>query len=221
MNEGDRLVELLLTGPYDDEAANGLLKEIFAGYPRTALGPLARSDNPDAVRAAAWILSEAVPLAPEQLVDVLVLLASPIRMARYFALSAALVSPTDLDGAVTAAALDLIDDPEPPVRWGALKFLSRTPTAFLRGALPRVADPALAGRVSWLINRTITRGPAPEIQAALTSADRRERFFAAAAAARVALTDPAPLNAAITSADDEVRSFAAGYQVDPRFDITE
>lgn len=220
MSEGDRLIERLLTGPYDDEAANGLLKEIFSGYPRAALGRLVRSDNPDAVRAAAWILSEAVPLAPQELALVLGLLTSPIRTVRYFALSAALVSPTDLDGAVTAAAIALIDDSEPPVRWGALKFLSRTPTAFLRGALPRIADPTLAGRVSWLIDRTIGRGPAQDIQAGLDSADRRERFFAAAAAARVALTDPAPLDAAIASTDDEVRSFAADHQIDPRFDIT-
>jgi hypothetical protein len=221
MSEGDRLVELLLTGQHDDETANQLLKEIWAGYPQAALARLARSNNPAAVDAAAWILSEAVPLAPEQLADVLVLLAGPTRTARYFALQAAQASVGDLDGAVTAAAIPLIDDPEPSVRWGALKFLSRTPTALLRRALPRLGDPALAERVSWLIDRTVARGPASDIESALTSPDRRERFFAAAAAARIALTDPAPLAAATTSADEEVRSFAADYRVDRRFDIAE
>jgi hypothetical protein len=220
VGEGDRLVEQLLTGPYDDEAATALLKEISNGYPKAVLGRLVRSDNPDAVKAAAWILAEAVPLAPEQLVDVLVLLASPIRFARYFGLQAAQASVSDLDGAVTEAAIPLVDDPERTVRWGALKFLSRTPTAFLRRALPRITDPTLAERVSWLIERTVARGPASDIESALTSADRRERFFAVAAAARVALTDPAPLNVATTSADDEVRSFAADYHVDRRFDIS-
>jgi hypothetical protein len=80
----------------EGKAANDLLSQVLHGYPIQNLSRLTHSDNSEAVKSGAFVVSELGAQAAQILDEVDFLLSHPVRNARYDALDAALVgaSPT-------------------------------------------------------------------------------------------------------------------------------
>jgi hypothetical protein len=92
-----------------------------------------------------------------------------------------------------------------------MTFLARVARGQLLASLAHTTRPELARLVEWLIQ--VTQGgrpsgdPADDIGRRMADPDRLTRLVGAAAAARYAAVDRAPLDAAARSGDDEVRDF--------------
>jgi len=206
MSRGDDLVAGLVAGDVadPDAAANDLLDEFLDGYPLEYLRDLIRSDSEPAQRAAAWIASELGDRVGPVLEDVSTLLRSPVRYARFFALDAVLVGATPAQGRLIAEAIGGLADGDAAVRWKTLRFLARASAEQLAAGVPYLPDEPLRVLTAWL-----NGDPEPaDVAARLASDDPRQRQFAAAAAARLAARDTAPLTTASASADTEISSFA-------------
>lgn len=206
---GDELIERLEAGHDDDgEAANALLKEVWAGYPVENLRRLVRSEQEPAAKSGAWLISElgnrAAPLRDE----LPALLGHRLPYVRFFAVDAVLAGATPGDGPVVARAIQLIDDSNAGVRWKVVNLLAHADADTLRAGLASVDDVRLRPPLSWLINNGSDAANVDEIEARLQAGDPTTRLFAAAAAARIAERAPSVLRAAGTVQDEEVRSFA-------------
>jgi hypothetical protein len=212
---GDRLVQRLLSGidsRAGEEAANELLREIFAGYPMENLHSLLQSSDSQAVRSGMWILSELGVKAAPLIGDVDKLLDNPIRYVRFFAVDVVLAAATAEHGPTIAKAVALIEDQDKAVRWKVLHLLTRATSAQLASCLAYLEDESLRTRLLWMINERLNL---QEVRDKLIDHDRASRLFAVAAAARRADEDLAPLKSAATNIDDEVSSFA-GEQLELR-----
>lgn len=202
------LVARLFSGE-NDTTANELLKAIFRGYPAENVRRLVRSAVPQAVKAGAWILSELGPDAARFLAsDVAFLLQHDLQSARFFALDAVLSSAMSKDGAVVSRAVMRIRDTDRAVRWKAMQFLSRADADVLRSSIPFISDPEVGELIVWLTNEEWGDQRVHDVKRRLDDPHPVRRLFAAAAAARLAPTDPRAIERAADAGDDEVRDFA-------------
>jgi hypothetical protein len=209
---GDELIELLRASSVDaveaDRAANELLKQIFDGYPVQNLRRLIHTDEGQAVRAGAWVVSELGAGAAEVLDEVDYLLGHSVRDARFFAIDAVLVAASSDHGAMIAKAMMLITDQDQAVRWKALRLLAKATTGQLAAAVGYMPDSHAASLAAWLISHGGDQTHRPEVLVRLGDSDRETRLFAAAAAARLADRDRALLERAAESDDSDIRLFA-------------
>jgi hypothetical protein len=206
MSRGDELIDALSGGGAldADAVANELLGEFGAGYPVERLHRLLRSGVAAAVRAGVWIASELGEHARPLLGEMPRLLRHPVRSVRFFAIDVVLVTATGEDGEVVARAVDLIADPDGAVRWKAMRLLANASGEQLAASVPYLRDEGLRELTAWIGHAD---DPA-DILSRFAAGDRTIRLFAAAAAARVAGTDRAPLERIADSGDEETASFA-------------
>ena len=211
-HSGDELIEMLLAGEdfpgEEGRAANDLLLEVLRGYPAQNLGRLIHSDNIEAVKSGAFVVSELGARAAQVLDEVDFLLSHPVRNARYDALDAALVGASPEHGAILAKAIMLVNDPDYAVRKKSIKFLTNSTRDQLAAAIPSLAHHHVAELVAWLAAVGNDAVHLPDILSRLHDTDKTTRMFAAAAAARVAATDRRGIEQVAESSDPEIRSFA-------------
>jgi hypothetical protein len=117
-------------------------------------------------------------------------------------MDAVLAGAAATDGATTAKAIRLIEDPDGAVRWKVLGLLAHGSSQERATALPWLSVP-LRDLMMWLLDGADRAEASPR----LDDAESLDRLFAAARAVRVATKNPVPLEAA-AAADPEVRSFA-------------
>jgi hypothetical protein len=198
--------DLLAQALRGDEVGIHLLEEFFHGYPVEQLRRLFASDNDAAVRNGVWIASELGVSASPLLEDLIALTRHPLKNARFWAIDA-LWGIGSRAGESTAAIVGAIDDQEKVVRWEVMQFLARARAELLSAGIDRVGDPEINRLFTWFID-VDARSDAAAIIQMLQYANPRARLFAAAAAARIAKRDDAPLRLAAVSTDPEVASFA-------------
>jgi hypothetical protein len=168
---------------------------------------LVHSDREQAVRAAAWIISELGEAARSLRAEIAFLIRHPLRYARFFALDAVLMIASSADGLLIAEAIRLMTHQDKAIRWKAMSFLSRATPQQLKAGLRSESDFRIARLVRWLLDVS-SPDRAADIIAALGDPDPLVRRFAAAAAARMVTVTRMPLTEAVASADSEVASFA-------------
>jgi hypothetical protein len=210
---GDELIDRLQRGANED-SANELLREIFAGYPADSLRQLIHSDEPIAVKSAAWIVSELGDRAFSMMSELDFLLDHPLRDARFWAIDAILGSAGNAKGEAIAKAIALIADQDEAVRWKVLQLLTRAPLTRLAAGVIHLNSVQLRSLTEWLMS--IAPDNSTEVTERLTSSNHLERMFAVAAAARLAPAIRDPLMRAAGSDDQEVRSFAKDELALPR-----
>lgn len=208
-SKGDRILAQLLNSAESKEEigdlAYDLLKEIFRGYSVHKLESLVASDRDDLVDAAAWIISELGTQASTMFPVVSRLLRHRNGSVRFWAIDAVLAAAGPGDGALVADAISLIGDPESPVRWEVLFFLSRAPEAVLAASRAHIQETRLAGLVGWLVSDEVEF---ERIAVLLSSENQLDRRVACAAAVRTGLRDDRALQHAADLDDQEVRKFA-------------
>lgn len=206
---GDELIEQIRAGEDSSgKAANELLNKFNQGYPVQNIKRLTRSSDDDVVKRAAWLVSELGARAVPILDEVDYLLSHPVRNARYYAVDAVLSAASPTHGALIAKAVLLIEDPDPAVRRLAMRLLARASTQQLAAAIPHITDRHVAGLVSWLLNEDGNPATELDIISMLGDPDKVTRIFAAAHAARIAMTNESILDSASESEDEDVRIFA-------------
>jgi hypothetical protein len=210
--DGDEIVEVLCSGELHGnkhgDAAIELLSRLNHGYPASNLSRLIRSDNEQAVKTGAWLVSELGVRASQIIDEVAFLLEHPVRNARYYAIEAVLVAATGENGDLLAKAVMLIADPDDAVRRMAMRLLARATPEQLAAAVPHLRDNKVADLTRWLLSGGSDPARVPEAIDKLGDPDRRVRMFAAAAAARVARRESHALEFAAQSSDKDIRTFA-------------
>jgi len=194
-------VERISHGATDGDA-NELLAEVYNGYPVTNLRQLLHSEEENAIKAGVWIASELGEIARPLLSEISRLLRHSLRYVRFCALDAVLLIAFATDGEVIAEAIRLLDDADEAVRWKTMHFLSKATPNQLRSSLPYTTDIRMAALVKWLLDATSARRLS-DVLAAIDDPERRKRFVAAAAAARMSDHTLAPLQQAASSRDLE------------------
>lgn len=211
-NHGDQLLSRLLHGEVGGgKLENDLLRELHEGYPVSKLRLLLRAKDEKLVAAGMWIASELGASARPLFADVVSLIHHPFFQVRFFALDCLITCARTEDKEALALGLDLIDDPEPSVRWKAMVFLAGAPESLLRAiqitpSADQQADVAQEG-LGLLLNSLASHDSAAVVSG-LTSSNPVLRRYAAAAAARMAHRDPGPLKRAAASADPTIKQFA-------------
>jgi hypothetical protein len=205
-SRGDTLIKQLSMKP-TDEGASELLDEFFSGYPVKHLRGLLTHRAEEVVKVGAWLASELGDRASPVLQEVGALLTHPSPYVQSFSLDAVLVAAAAEHGPLIARAIFLLDDMEEVVRWKALRFLTNASVQQLQLGLTHLNSAEYASIVKWLLAVIVTQAPG-EIMNMAGHPDRRWRFCAAAAAARVVGANRAPLEHASASLDPEVSSFA-------------
>jgi hypothetical protein len=209
---GDKLLARLLHGEAGGgDLENELLKEFRLGYPISKLRLLLRASDEEVVEAAVWIASELGADASPMFADIVDLLRHPSLKVRFFALDCLTANAQPKDARAVSLGLDLIDDPEPSVRWKALMFLSSTPELVLRAAFNVLAVNAASVQqrgLDFLLHASASCDSAT-IVAGLSDSNAVMRRYAAATAARVAHSDRGPLLQAMESSDPTIKQFAA------------
>lgn len=203
---GDGLLARVLEDG-DDASANELLDEFFAGYPVERLRLLLGSNVDHAVRAGAWIASELGSRIEPLIDDVAKLLHHGSRYVRFFALDSILMGAGPTSAAPLAAAVGLVEDSDPAVRWKAMGFLTNASREQLAASARHLGRSRLGDSVRWLLQSVASRN-SQAIESSLQGKAVVPRLFAAVAAARLAPTDPSALRRAAKIDDEEVRSFA-------------
>jgi len=209
---GDKLLARLMHGDAGGgDLENELLKEFQHGYPINKLRLLLRAQDEEVVEAAVWIASELGADATPIFADIADLLRHPSLKVRFFALDCLTANAQPEDVRAVNLGLDLIDDPEPSVRWKALMFLSRAPEMVLRAAFNVLVVEAAGVKqrgLDLLLHASASCDSAAII-AGLSDSNAVMRRYAAATAARVAHSDRGPLLQAMESPDPTVKQFAA------------
>lgn len=209
----EELIRLLTTPDLDraeiDQAANELLSVLFGGLPATALVPLLRSTNVDAVKAGAWLVSELGENAEPIIGEVPALLASPEAYVRHFAMDAVITVSAEDDGELVAQGIGLVRDPNAGVRDKVVRLLWVATTGRLAAALPHITDDDVRALTSWLLRWAEDPAASAEARARLGAPDPTERCIALALALRIADRDGEPLEYAAESPDPDIASLAA------------
>lgn len=200
----DELLESVLAGTEGEESYD-LLNALFAGYPVDRLRPLLNSGNESAVRAGVWIASELASQAAVLVEDVAALLHHPATWVRVHALEVIVANASSASGPTMAQAIARIRDPEPLVRARALAVIAHSPPAALRASLSRLDDSALAEHLARVLDDEMQMHHAASM---LSSDDRLDRMFGAAAAVRLTEASATILANALDNPDAEVASFA-------------
>lgn len=191
----------------DDASANELLNEFFAGYPVERLRLLLGSNVDHGVRAGAWIASELGSRIEPLIDEVAKLLHHESRYVRFFALDSVLMGAGPNAAPILAAAVELVEDPDPALRWKAMGFLANASREQLAASARHLGRSPLGDLVRWLL-RSVASGDTPAIESRLGNEASPRRLFAVVAAARLAPSDLSPLRRAAKADDDEIRSFA-------------
>ena len=213
IQEGDELIEQIRTGgDHSGEAANELLSRFHHGYPVRNLSRLTHSDDDEAVKTGAWLISELGAEAISILDEVEYLLGHSIRNARFYAMEAVLVAASAEHGALLAKALMLISDSDSAVRRLAIRFLARATAEQLAGAIPHVPNGHVADLTAWLLSDGSDPAHMQDILDMLNDPDKTTRMFAAASSARIAIRDQRALDRAAESDDPDVRVFGEREQ---------
>lgn len=190
--------------------ANELLREFQRGYAVEQLRPLLSSADNGVVEIAVWIAAELGARAEPLLDNLVALLEHPVREVRFDAIGAVTASAAGPDSYRAARVLSLLDDPEPAVRWKAMRFLSYAPPRQLQAVLDwlRVGEPSHphVPRLRWLLSPGA--GDPATVITPLSSPDANVRRYAAAAAVRLLVKDRTALEHAASSDDPEVKRFA-------------
>lgn len=209
--EGDELLSRLLRGEEDGgELENRLLDELHEGYPLSKLRLLLKANDGKTVAAGMWIASELGAGARPLFADIAGLIHHPRWQVRFFALDCLVTCSQPEDTLAVNLGLDLVEDPEPSVRWKALVFLATVPDTVLRAALSAPAAKQSDLRTKGLhlvLNSAVSHNTAA-IVSGLASSDALIRRYAAAAAARLVHRDAGPLKQATESADPTIKQFA-------------
>lgn len=193
-----------------DLLSNDLLREFHRGYPIDNLRSLLHSAEPEIVIIGAWIASELGEKGSPLLADVLPLLHHAARKVRFSAIDCVLVWAGKSDGPALASALELIDDPEPTIRWKAMDFLFRASPEQLEASLSHLLRTAASSHhirgIEWLLSSK-SEDPAAIVRV-LQSQDPLLRKYAVAAAARLSGRNREPLLYAASVDDPDVKEFA-------------
>lgn len=208
MDYAKHLIERITAGPQNPRVgvlANELLREFQRGYPLDDLRMLLRSSDENVVETAVWIVSELGEKSRPLLGDVIHFLRHPSQKIRFSTL-ACLFWTLPQNGCDLAEAFELLDDPEPGIRWKVLDILSRVSLEQIeavRDCLERRRSDS-----SHLVGlRALLSAEPAQIIAALSSQDASVRKYAFAAAVRVRKDRPEPLAYASTLDDDDIKGF--------------
>ncbi len=213
MDRANTLIEHLLSHPdscESDGIAYELLKEYFRGSPIETLRVLLSSLDDRLVGEATWIASELPELGKPLLKDVGGLLGHRSKKVRFWAVLCILLWAGPSNDAELASAVHLVDDTEKAVRWQTMGLLSMASREQLHSTLAHIkaanADSPYLRELEWLLG---IEGRNPEqVVARLQDPDPRRRRFAAAAAFRIAESDPEALRRAADADDPEIAQFA-------------
>jgi hypothetical protein len=215
METAQVLIDRLLEHPKDasvGRVANDLLGEFWKGYPLSALRELLHNPNEDVLAHAMFILSELGHKGRPLLDELPRLLSHPIARVRFEAVESAMTATeaTDADAPVIAQVISLLDDPHRGVRSVTRHFLIVASDEKLQIALNHLAknDPCTTHTLGlqWLLSPGARN--AKEVIALVADQTRTNRYYAIAAATRMAEEDRMPLEAAHASDDVEVREAA-------------
>lgn len=213
-DRAEQLTARILANPSAAEVgvlANDLLDEYHRGYPLENLRPLLAHSDQNVVETGAWIASELGSRGSSLLGDVAHLLSHVRRNVKFDVIDCVLLWADSYHGDLLASAVKLLNDPDSPVRWKAMDFLSSASRSQLEAALARLeaTEPnssSVAPGVRWLLARE-AEDPT-KVKAALQSGDATLRMFAVVAARRIASFDVQPLRYAASLDDQDVKRFA-------------
>lgn len=207
---GDELLARVLSGDeWGSGVANDLLNEFFRGYPIGKLTVLLRSDNEQVVQSGAWIASELAREAKPIIGELVTLFDSPNIRVRYYAIETVLTAATEHDEEVTARAVSLIADSEPPVRRASFELLARADAAVLAASLPFIVDRQIAALLEWALEVESESRADDEIASRLREPDGLGRVFAVVAAARIYGRNPHYLQLAASLGESDAQYLAA------------
>lgn len=216
MDYAEHLIERIVAAPDHsrvDVLANELLREFNRGYPVERLRTFLRSDDENLLSTGLWITSELGERGKQLISDTFPLLRHPTKRVRFWALDCLLWASAS-DGKALASGIDLMDDPEPAVRWKALDFLSRASRGQLGAALSYLSDTQPNSEYThglrWLLDSGANE--TGEVVSALKQNDDPVvRRYGAVAAARMSEQNPEPLVYASSIDDGDVSDFARGW----------
>lgn len=207
---GDELLARVLAGDeWGSGVANDLLNEFFCGYPIEKLTTLLRSDNERALQSGAWIASELAQAARPILGDLIRLLDSPDVRVKYYVIGAVLTAASVDDQEVTARAVSLITDSEPPIRRASFELSARADSAVLAACLSHIADHRVAALLRWALEVESESRDTNEIALRLREPDGLGRLFAIVAAARIYRSNPHYLQLAASMGESDAQTLAA------------
>jgi hypothetical protein len=211
MATAQALIDRLLKDPKDPSVgriANDLLREFWNGYPLSPLRELLHNPDEDVFRAALFILSELAHKGRPLLDELPRLLSHPMAHARLEAVESAMTATeaTQADAPIIAQVVSLLDDPEKNVRSVTRHFITVASDEKLEVGLAHLQKTAPGGAhtdgLRWLLSPGAQN--AKEVITKLAAPARTDRYYALAAASRLAEADRSPLDAAHESDDAEV-----------------
>lgn len=213
MDRATGLVEQILANPDRsdlDELANELLTEYYGGSDLSSLRRLLHSEDSRLVASGTWVAGELGEIGKPLLTEAQHLLGHPSKRVRFWAIECVQEWAGPSNGREIASTLALLDDAEEAVRWKAMVFLALASREQLRAAVDRLtaAEPKspYLYELTWML---APEGADPDqLTGAILGPSTRRRKFAAAAAVRIAKTDPEPLRRAASADDPEISQFA-------------
>jgi hypothetical protein len=213
MDRATGLIERVLANPDRsdlDELANELLSEYYRGSDLSSLRNLLHSGDHRIVACSTWIACELGEVGKPLLPEVKRLLGHPSKRVRFWAIECVQEWAGPSNGHEIADTVALVDDAEEAVRWKAMVFLALASREQLQAGIDRLtaADPEspYLAELRWIL---APEGDDPDqIAGTVQGISSRRRKFAAAAAFRMAKTDPQPLQRAASADDPEIAQFA-------------
>jgi hypothetical protein len=166
------------------------------------------NDDPEIVKAGAWIASELGGKGKSLLDAVFPLLEHPDSRVRFSVIDCILLWADSSHGLQLASVLRLLSDSESRVRWKALEFLSRASKEQLSAALLylEIFEPQ-SKNIQGL--RALLRAEKPlDAMASLQDSDELIRKYGAVLARRLAHVSKEPLLFAASLDDVDVKDFA-------------
>lgn len=211
MDRATSLIEQIQANPSDlGGVANELLSEYYRGSDVSSLWKLLHSEDDRIADCGTWIAGELAEVGKPLLPELRHLLGHRSKGVRFWAIEcvrewAGPPNPEEL-----ALAVSLVGDSEEGVRWKAMEFLALATRAQLEAADVgfKITGPRspCSDDLRWMLSPS---GADPDqIADALEGSQSSRRKFAAAAAFRIARSDPGPLQQASSSSDSEVARFA-------------
>ena len=213
MATADQLIDAILTSPENANngiLANDLLREFHRGFPIAALRPLLSHGNENVVRIGAFVTSELGTKATPLLSQMVRLLNYPNKFVRSDAICSVLTCASGSHENEIGTAISLLDDPDWPIRWKTMEFLSLASIEQLKAGLRHFEtaspDSSHIDGLKWLASENGRN--AEQITSWLASTVSLRRKYAAVAAARIASTTNSLLELASSSDDSDVKQFA-------------
>lgn len=185
-----------------------LLRQMRAGRPVTGLIRLLESAQVSNQESASWVISELSSLARPLWSFAARLLLSPSPYVRFNALPFVVNCGTAADGDVIALAIRLLDDPLPPVRKEAMRFLVCADVSHLQAASQWFSDRVRDNSTYHQGMAIVLDESIAAARAVAKSGDPVLRRFAIAKVIRDAMNPMDILDCADESQDPEIISFA-------------